>query len=181
MSAPTARGVDHIGLTAPDLAAASRFLVEGLGAEPLYHLLTVQDPPLGGPEIEAVAGLPPGAVINAVTMFRLGQGPGIELFQYTAADPRPAARACDVGWQHLALYVDDLDAAVERARAAGATLLSAPLATLGPEAGPGNRFCFLRAPFGCLLEFVSSPSLLAFEQAGGAGRWKPPPPAPAPT
>ena len=174
MSNNLPRGIDHIGLTVLDLAGAERFIIDGLGGEYLYELLSENQPPLSGPEVEAAIGLPFGAQVNAVRMYRLGEGPGIELFHYSAPEQRDPARASDLGWQHIGLYVDDLRAAVERAMNAGAVLLAEPWDMIGPEAGAGNRFCFLRAPFGALVEFVTYPTQIA-PGANGSVRWKPQP------
>src|SRR3712207_6904199 len=48
--------------------------------------------------------------------------------------------------QHLAVYVDDLDAAVEHLRRHGVSLMSGPNPLPGPEAGEGNRFIYARTP-----------------------------------
>ena len=42
------RGIQHIGVTVPDLDAATRFLVEGLGAGVVYDGLTADDEPRRG-------------------------------------------------------------------------------------------------------------------------------------
>jgi len=168
------RGVDHVGLTVPDLAAAHRFLIEGLGAEFLYEVLGRQDPPLEGKELEQIIAVPEGTQILTVRMYRLGNGPGVELFEYRGPSQRPSARACDFGWQHLALYVDDMEASAQRAVAAGAVQLGAPWSLMGPESGAGATFCFLRAPFGALLELVTYPNPQGYEANMSLRRWKPP-------
>ena len=38
MEASGIRGIDHIGLTVPDIVAAERFLIDGLGAEFIAEL-----------------------------------------------------------------------------------------------------------------------------------------------
>ncbi|KTE39311.1 MULTISPECIES: VOC family protein [unclassified Sphingopyxis] len=174
MSIPITRGIDHIGLTVADIDAAERFLIDGLGAVLVYEALNETMPPFKGAEFEKALGVPAGAEVNAIRMYRIGQGPGIELFRYTADAPRPALRACDRGWQHIALYVDDMEAAIERIGTAGGILLSAPWDLQGAESGPGNRFCFMTAPFGALIELVSYPSPQPYEASTPLRRWKPP-------
>lgn len=176
MTETITRGIDHIGLTVADIETAGQFLIDGLGATFLYEFLNEGEEPFRGPEIERLLALPPGAEINAIRMYNLGTGPGIELFQYSVDDPRPALRACDRGWQHIALYVDDMDAAIARIVGAGGTLLSEPWNLMGIESGDGNRFCFLHAPFGALIELVSYPSPQPYELGTRLRRWKPPPP-----
>lgn len=173
MAERISRGIDHVGLTVTDIGVAERFIVDGLGGEFLYEMLGADQPPLGGPEVERAIGLPTGAQVNVVRMYRLGDAPGIELFQYTVPEQREAARASDIGWQHIGLYVDNLDAAIERAVAAGGELLAPPWDMIGVESGPGNKFCFVRAPFGALVELITYPGPLAFETTSGRRRWKP--------
>jgi catechol 2,3-dioxygenase-like lactoylglutathione lyase family enzyme len=168
------RGVDHVGLSVVDVDTAERFLIEGLGAEFLYETLGFADPPIAGTEVERGLGIPPGARINLIRMYRLGTGPGIELFQYSAGEQHPAARACDLGWQHLAVYVDDLDAAIARFVAAGGTMLAPARDLPGVEGGDGNRLCYLRAPFGALVELLTYPSPQPYETRTSLRRWKPP-------
>jgi catechol 2,3-dioxygenase-like lactoylglutathione lyase family enzyme len=169
-----ARGIDHVGLTVADIAAAERFLIDGLGAEFIYETLNRDLPPFKGPEVEKAIGIPPGCEVNVIRMYKMGVGPGIELFQYTLNDQRPAARACDIGWQHVALYVDDLEGAIDRAVAAGAQRLSSPWNLTRAEGGPGNKFCLLKAPFGAIVELITYPSLQPYENGTHLRRWKPP-------
>ncbi len=167
------RGIDHVGLTVVDIEAAARFLIEGLGATVLYETLSLGDPPLHGRDLESAVRLPSGASIEEIRMYKLGNGPGVELFRYKAEGQREAARGCDLGWQHISMYVDDLESCVERAVAAGAIQLHEPWLLMNAESGANNRFCFLRTPFGPLLEFVSFPSDQAYEVTTGLRRWKP--------
>ena len=167
------RGVDHIGLTVTDIDTAERFLVDGLGAVLIYEAHNRTMPPYKGPAFEQALGVPQGSEVNVIRMYKLGSGPGIELFQYTTDQPRPALRACDTGWQHLALYVDDMDAARARIVAAGGELLGPPWELAGGEQGNGNRFCMTRAPFGALIELITYPSPQAYESTTALRRWKP--------
>ena len=73
----------------PDLEQATTFFAEAFGAEYLYDML---DEPLGGPAVEAGLGVPQGAVIKAIRMLRLGNGPNIELFTYTGVAQRDPVR-----------------------------------------------------------------------------------------
>ncbi len=167
------RGLDHVGLTVVDVEAAERFLIEGLGAEFVYETLGLQDPPFGGPDIEAGLNLPKGATLNLIRMYKLGNGPGIELFQYSADGQRPALRPCDVGWQHIALYVDDIEAAVKQFVAAGGDQLG-PIRDLpGNESGEGNKLCYLRTPFGAMVELLTYPSEPPYTRLTDLRRWTP--------
>ena len=52
MTAEEIRGINHLGVTVPDLEEATRFLREGLGAKVAYDGLTGQDEPRQGEEVE---------------------------------------------------------------------------------------------------------------------------------
>jgi len=167
------KGIDHVGLTVADLDEAHRFLVEGLGATLLYELLDASALPLRGPQVEQLVGGPPGTAINAVRMYELGTGPAIELFHYTADEQRPAPRGSDFGFQHIAVLVDDLDAVVGRLTALGGVATADHWNMIGAEAGEDNRFCFVRAPFGALIELIACPSPQQYEIETGRSRWRP--------
>lgn len=112
----TVRGVDHIGLTVPDVDAATTFLVEAFDAVVLYDTLPVDAPPRGGHETDERLGVPEGAREVRVRMLALPDGPGMELFSFDGAPERTPAVPTDLGWQHVALYVDDLDATLAAVR-----------------------------------------------------------------
>lgn len=54
MTAPVIRGVNHIGITVPDIEAAKSFLMEAFGGQLIYYFFGPQDPPRQGPEFERV-------------------------------------------------------------------------------------------------------------------------------
>ncbi|MET9918378.1 VOC family protein [Streptomyces sp. NPDC059605] len=197
MTATTVRGIDHIGVTVPDVETATLFLVRALGAEVLYDTLRRQDGPNGGPEVERRLGVPAGTLQLAVRMLALPcDGPCIELFEFQGPRREPPVLPCDFGWQHLALYADDLDAAVRDCVAAGAVLLADPQPLPGPEAGERNRFAYLRTPWGSTLELLTYPDPQPWERTAtrrrvrpssvstgagtGAGTWPTDPARPAP-
>jgi hypothetical protein len=61
-----------------------------------------------------------------------------------------------------------MSAALERFAAGGEIL--APR-----EQGPGNQFCYMRAPFGTPIEFISYPSRQPYTETASLRRWKPGP------
>lgn len=170
------RGLDHIGLTVPDLEGASAFLEHAFGAVRLYDNMVRTDPPYAGPEAESVLGIVPGAAVLAMRLLRIGDGPGLELFEMRVPDDparQPPARPSDVGLQHFAVYTDDISLTATRFEEAGGTLLAGPNALLGIEEGLGNRFRYGRTPWGTVVEFISYPSPLAYEKNTDRRRWKP--------
>ncbi len=93
--------------------------------------------------------------------FRVGDQAIFEVFQYDAPDQNPTPpRNSDVGGHHVALYVDDLDAAVAYLRERGVRVLGAPTASTG--AHEGQRWVYFLAPWGMQFELVSYPHGKAF-------------------
>lgn len=166
----TTRGVDHLGLTVPDIEAATDFFSAAFGAQLLYD--TLEDP-VSGALLEQSLGIPAGCTVLRVRMLRLANGPSLELFEYGDADQREPLRACDFGIQHFALYVDDLDGALAAVVAAGARPLAPPADLPGMEAGPGNRWLYAELPWGGLIELVTAPSPQAYEATTPLRRWRP--------
>jgi catechol 2,3-dioxygenase-like lactoylglutathione lyase family enzyme len=171
---PTAplRGIDHIGVTVPDIELATKFLEAGCGAEVIYRSFEAGQSPQGGAKLEHDLNLASGTRLIASRMIRLGVGPTIELFELQASDQRPAARPSDFGMQHLALYVDDMVAAIKRFETAGGKIFSKPNPFLFPmEAGDGNLFCYGEAPWGMVIEFITYPSKMGYEEKTDLRLW----------
>jgi catechol 2,3-dioxygenase-like lactoylglutathione lyase family enzyme len=170
----TIRGIDHLGITVPDLDAASRFFEEAFDAKSLFDNIKRSDEPFEGAQAEALVGMAPGTVLVTMRMMQLGNGPGIELFEVRGPDQRPPVRFSDFGLQHFAVHVDDIDVASERFVAAGGTMLAGPNDMEGLEKGKGNRWRYGRTPWGSTIELVSSPSPQEYERHTSLRRWKPP-------
>jgi len=126
MTTPVIRGVNHIGITVPDIEAAKSFLVEAFGGQVIYQSSGPQDPPRQGPEFERAVGAYPGTVVRAQAMVKIGTGPDIELFEMHGPEQAQPVRASDFGITHFALYADDIDASVARFARAGGKPLTAP-------------------------------------------------------
>ena len=159
MALPGLTGVDHIGFTVPDLDEARTFLVDVLGCEYLYSL---------GPFIHEDSdwmaehlNVHPRATIPENRFFRLGGQAILEVFAYTAPDQRRSVpRNSDIGGHHVALYVDDLDAAVAHLHDSGVRVLGEPTASKG--AHEGQRWVYFLAPWGMQFELVSYPDGKAY-------------------
>jgi glyoxylase I family protein len=165
MALPGLRRLDHVGFTVPDLDAATGFLVDVLGCEYLYSLgpFAAADDWMG-----EHLNVHPRAVIAENRFFRCGGQTIFEVFAYTAPDQRcEPPRNSDVGGHHVALYVEDLDAAVAYLRAAGVRVLGEPTASRGPNSG--QRWVYFLAPWGMQFELVSYPGGKAFDRQGVSG------------
>ena len=157
---PGVAGIDHIGFTVPDLAEARRFLEEIIGCEYLYSL---------GPYIHdddwmtEHLNVDPRAVMRQLHFFRLGGQAIFEVFEYEAPDQHAVLpRNSDHGGHHVAIYVEDLDAAVDFLHKHDVTVLGEPTASSGPSAG--QRWVYFLAPWGMQFELVSYPGGKAFDK-----------------
>lgn len=167
------RGIHHLGVTVPDIDAATAFLEAALGARWCYDGLTRQDAPRSGAQVEHQLGLPKGARIVRQRMVRIGNGPGLELFEIQIPTRQPAAGLHDLGLNHMAVYCDDMDAAVARMRAAGGELLSDVHGNSRHEDTPGNASVYARAPWGMLIELQSIPGGYYYGPDSQASAWLP--------
>jgi catechol 2,3-dioxygenase-like lactoylglutathione lyase family enzyme len=150
--------VDHVGLTVPDLEAAVAFYTETFGATELFRLgpfdaKEVPRMPDGRDWTEAHVNVP-GARLSLV-MLQLCPNLRLELFRYELPqDARTTPpRNCDIGGHHLALKVEDMDAAVKYLTSRGVRVMAGPIVvSAGPMAGLRARY-FLD-PWGNQLELV---------------------------
>ncbi|HET6300182.1 VOC family protein [Microbacterium sp.] len=167
---PGLRGTDHIGFTVPDLDEAEHFLVDVLGAVHVYTLGAKRSDDDDWMTVQL--GVHPRTVIREIRFYRLGNGSNLEVFQYDAADGQaPQPRNSDIGGHHLALYVDDMDAAIEHLRAHDVEIMGEPVASAGASAG--QRWLYFRAPWGMQFELVSFPEGKAYEKDAGVLLWHP--------
>jgi catechol 2,3-dioxygenase-like lactoylglutathione lyase family enzyme len=159
---PGLTGLDHIGFTVPDLAQAGAFLVDVLGCEYMYSL-----GPFAHDDdwMREHLDVDPRAVMRQLHFFRCGGQAVFEVFQYEAPERRTdQPRNSDIGGHHVALYVEDLDAAVAYLREQeGVTVLGDPTASKGPSAG--QRWVYFLSPWGMQFELVSYPDGKAFDRA----------------
>jgi catechol 2,3-dioxygenase-like lactoylglutathione lyase family enzyme len=167
---PGLLGVEHIGVTVPDIEAATTFFVEVLGAEVLFEV-----GPFSSEDnwMETHLGVHPRAVIRRLRMLRLAAGPSVELFEYSSPDQdsnRP--RNSDAGGHHLAFHVTDMAAAVDHLKRHGVEILGDPT-TLADGASAGLTWVYFLAPWGLQLELVSALNGLAYESSGGRPMWRP--------
>ena len=169
MGIPGLSRVDHIGFTVPDLDQAHAFLVDVLGCEYLYRLGPFASDDDWMAEHLAVD---PRAVMRELRFYRLGGQAIFEVFDYEAPDKRRALpRNSDDGGHHIAIYVDDLDAAVAYLHEQGVTVLGEPTSSKG--ASEGQRWVYFLSPWGMQFELVSFPQGKAYEKDATIKLWHP--------
>jgi glyoxylase I family protein len=160
MGLPGLRRLDHVGFTVPDLDAAHAFLVDVLGCEYLYSLGPFR---ADDDWMARHLDVHPRAEVVENRFFRCGEQAVFEVFSYTSPDQRDAIpRNSDIGGHHVALYVDDLDAAIAHLRANDVQVLDGPTASKGPA--EGNRWIYFLSPWGMQFELVSYPHGKAFDR-----------------
>ena len=170
---PGLRGTDHVGLTVPDLDAAADFFENVLGLEPFY-----EHGPFGSEDedwMQDMLNVHPRAVIRRVRHYRCGFNTNIELFEYEApGQRREMPRNSDWGGHHIALYVDDFDAAMTHLRGHDVHLMpggGGPEIDEGPEAG--LRSCYFLTPWGMQMELISYPRGKGYERDTERRLWDP--------
>ncbi|MCM0622760.1 EthD family reductase [Nocardioides bruguierae] len=171
---PLPRGVNHVGVTVPDLDAATDFLRAAFDGKTAYDGLRADQSPRAGEETERQLGLPSGAKIVRQRMVQIGVGPGLEVFEIESPAQAPPAGLADLGLNHVSVYVDDIEAALRRAVAAGATALSEPHANSAHEDTKGNASVYVRAPWGSLFELQTIPNGHWYDERSEARAWVPP-------
>jgi catechol 2,3-dioxygenase-like lactoylglutathione lyase family enzyme len=170
---PGLRGGDHVGITVPDMTQAHEFLVDVLGCQHIYSLPQMRH---DDDWMLAHLNVEPRRVVTEIRFYRCGNGLNLEVFEYQAHEgQREVPRNSDLGGHHLALYVDDMDAAVEYLRARGVRLLAGPVAS--GNASAGQRWQYFLSPWGMQFELVSYPEGKAYEADAPVKLWHPARPA----
>lgn len=165
-SVPGLLGIDHVGITVPNVADAVAWFEDVLGCtSPLAF------GPFSG--VGDVLDVDPAAVVEHIQHVRCGDGPSVELFQYSAPGQDHTFRLnSDFGGKHIAFYVRHIDKAVARLEALGADKLLGPLpVTDGPAAG--QTINYFRTPFGTYIELISYPKGEAYAETAPIPLWDP--------
>ena len=141
-------GTNHTSFTVSSLDRSIGFFRDCLGFQLVSR--APRDPAI----IRQVTGVE-GAEMEIA--FLRGPGHTVELIEYKApADRgRVKARPCDTGFAHLALDVDDVEAAIAAAGRHGVRPINPPVAI---NAGPnkGRRVVYLRDADGVTIEFIEA-------------------------
>lgn len=167
---PGLSGIEHIGLTVPNLDAATAFFSDVCGAETLYDI-----GPFASPDewMASHLAVHPRARIHRVRVIAVAHGPVLELFELTLPDQRATAPTnSEYGGWHMAFYVDDMEAALVAVKAHQCRIQSGPVTmTEGPSAG--LTWLYFQAPWGQQLELVSYPGGIAAYKALQREVWRP--------
>ncbi|HEX7012555.1 MAG TPA: VOC family protein [Steroidobacteraceae bacterium] len=161
MSAEAARprflAVDHVSWTVPDLDAAIAFYTEAFGATVLYRIGPIDAADLpkdanGRDWMETHVGVR-GARLT-LAMLQLAPNLKFQMVQYDKPDGRrqDVPRNCDRGGHHIAMLVEDVEAAAKWLAQRGCKVLEIIAMDSGPLAGKKN--VYVQDPWGHQLELV---------------------------
>ena len=149
----SARHVDHVGMTVPNLKDGIAFFENALGAQLLWKV---------GPFPETPTGVPIDHVNLA--MLRLGPNLNVELMEFKSAHQRKEMPSnVDYGAAHIAFFVENIEAAAKSLKENGAELLKGPLEAAG-DVKKGEKIWYFKAPWGAFLEILWRPDQLAYER-----------------
>ncbi len=154
---PGLEGMDHVGITVPDLDSAVAFYCTLLGAQEIFRLgpFDARDFDLVDGKDWALAHVNVADGRFTLAMLEYANGSRLELFQYDRPTERPSSppRNSDLGGHHIAFKVSDLDAVLAIAGSFSLTFLAGPIEiNEGPAAG--QRIIYVLDPWGNQLELV---------------------------
>jgi catechol 2,3-dioxygenase-like lactoylglutathione lyase family enzyme len=159
--------LEHVGLTVPDIDAATRFFTDVLGGEVLYDI-----GPFASPDewMAVHLAMQANSRIHRLRVLKVANGPTLELFEFQRDSGQGAGRSG--GDWHLAFYVEDMDRALDALKQHAVAIQSGPVTmTQGPSAG--LTWLYFTAPWGLQLELVSYPGGIAAYKRLGASVWRP--------
>lgn len=171
------RGIEHVGMTVPDITEAETFFIKAFGAEVLYRVVPKDGPDQPGSDMTEVNGVPPDNGFRALSMLRIAGGANLELFEAITPTRDTAPEVTDMGVTHFSIYCEDIREVGAAMAAAGGTMLKGPNPFFGQEEGKGNYLWFGRCPWGSLIELLQFPTPPTCDAPGATHmRWQPPPP-----
>jgi catechol 2,3-dioxygenase-like lactoylglutathione lyase family enzyme len=168
---PGLLGIDHVGITVPNIAVAASWLEQNLGFANPLTFGPFSDPT--GDFMTQLVDVHPRAVVEEIRVLRGGNGPNIELFQYSSPDQDQSFRSnSDFGGHHVTFYVRHIDKGVEFLQAKAGTKLFGPV-TLDQGPAAGQSINYFENPFGTDVELISYPHGMAYEATAPIALWNP--------
>ena len=141
----------HVGVTVADLERAVHFYTEGLGLEIAVRQVSAA-------EYLSVTGHP-GLEIATAFVEAPGDGVRIELQEYRRVGDHGTREpgTAPVGSSHICFRVDDVDAWLARAEAAGGKRVTDPV-LIDSGINDGGAAVYLRDPDGYTIELFQPPA-----------------------
>ncbi|MGL4439037.1 MAG: VOC family protein [Bosea sp. (in: a-proteobacteria)] len=164
------RGIDHVGITVPDLEQATIFFTDIMGCQAAYKLgpFKATGTPWMTENIDADAGAE-----LVIQTLRCGNGSNVELFGFKTQRPaRTAPLRDELGATSIGFYVDDLPAAVARMKAKGVAVLGdIKVVNEGPIAG--ESWVYTKTSWGLYVFLLTAPNGTANDRTGTVKLWSP--------
>ncbi|MFD2629581.1 VOC family protein [Oceanobacillus kapialis] len=168
------RGIDHVGVTVPDIEEATTFLKKAFNAKISYDNKKLSDEPLQGEDVEKTLGLKKGAKVIHLRMLSFENGSSMELFNFKNTEQKEPVIVSDLGVQHCAFYVNDVQQASKNFVEAGGELLTEPGELLGDAEDGAGDFVYGLTPWGMLIELLSyNPNQIDYPNDSEAKRFTP--------
>lgn len=157
---PGIKGIEHIGITVPDLKNAIQFFVEVLGCEHIYDIGPFQS---SDNWMKEHLNVERDTTIPKISVLRCHQGSNLELFEYVAdVQNKQLPKNSDLGGHHLTFYVEDIELALEAVRKNGLEVMG-EITTMTEGSSAGERWVYFLSPWGLQLELISYPNGKAYE------------------
>ncbi|WP_076606235.1 VOC family protein [Cystobacter fuscus] len=162
-------GIDHVGITVPNLREAEKFFSEIFGCVAVTkigpHSMT------NSLSNDRKTQVPARAKSMTLKMLRCGHGSNIELFEYEDSKGKTAPPDHeDLGGHHIAFYTDDVKAGVAYLKSKGITVIGEPMTmTSGDTAG--ETWVHFLTPWGLEMELVGYPKGKAYEKRAPVKLW----------
>lgn len=157
---PIVRGIEHIGITVPDIKTALPFFKDIMGFTPVTEIgpFDIDD------DWRQKYKIHPDAIIQKIVSMRVGDGANIELFEYKSErGNKEVPYGDDLGWYHIAFYTDDITTSIKYLKSKGVKVIGEPnKSTSGPTAG--ETWVYFVAPWGTQFELVSYPDGKGYEK-----------------
>jgi len=159
-----------VAVTVPNINEATSFFEKILGCEKIFRVGPY--PQVGA--FGKMLDVPEDTELVGFQLMRCGFGSNLEIFEYShprANKNYPSNQ--DVGGHHLAFYVGDIDAEIEKLKTAGIQVLGeeANVNANGPNGG--SRWIYFKTPWGMTLELVSYPEGMNYEAETDRLLWDP--------
>jgi catechol 2,3-dioxygenase-like lactoylglutathione lyase family enzyme len=139
--------VSHVGLCVSDLARSMRFYCDGLGFAPGIRFDVGR---------EFAATLEVDGDVEVTSQFVARDGLSIELLHYAqgAVHGTPSGSRNQLGFTHLSVIVDDVDAVAARLVEHGGTVVESTRTRIDAGNGATSDFVFVADPDGVRVELM---------------------------
>lgn len=153
------RGLDHVAITVPELAAARSFFENGLGCVTVFDLGPFKDE--SGTWMADYIGTHPRAEMT-IAVMKCGNASTVELMEIKSPSQKTEMpKRDDIGSASLGFYTDDLEASIKKIESAGGKALGGITdISAGPE--KGRRFIYTISPWGQLVFLLNDGDGIAY-------------------